>query len=91
MDPDYEDLLRGAIRETRADLEDGADDLVRHTAERAAHLATIAGQPGFHRAVIAERDAVALRAGLDATLQAEAADARLLGVITGVLMGVAKG
>lgn len=91
MDPDFEDLLRGAIRETRAELAMDADELVRYTAERAAHLTTLAGQAGFARAVVAERNAVALKAGLDATLQAEAADARLVGVISGVLLGVAKG
>lgn len=91
MDTDFEELLRAELRATRTDLADGADELVRYMAERAAHLTTLAGQPGFHRAVVAERNAVALKAGLDATLQAEAADARIVGVITGILMGVAKG
>lgn len=91
MDPDFNDLLRAALRETRADLSINADELILYTAERAAHLTTLLGQPGFQRAVVAERNNVAMRAGLDATLQAEAADARLVGVIQGVLLGVARG
>jgi len=91
MDPDFDDLLRAALRETRADISVDADELVRYTAERGAHLSTLAGQPGFQRALVAERNAIALKAGLDATLQAEAADARLVGVIQGILLGVARG
>lgn len=91
MPDDFEDLIRDAVRETRADLAIDSDELVRYTAERAAHLSTLVGQPGFQRAVVAERNAVALKAGLDATLRAEAADARLVGVIQGALLGLARG
>jgi hypothetical protein len=84
-----EDLLRQALKETGANLKISADELVRYTAEQAARLSLAAGEPGFDKAMIAARNAVALKAGLNATLEAEAADARMVGVISGVLFNLA--
>ena len=44
---------------------------------------------GYHEALIAESDSVALFAGIHAVKSADAADARLLGIIEGALMGAA--
>ncbi len=85
----YEDLLRDVLEETGADINVTKDELIQYTAARAVHLTTLIGQPGYHLALRAERDAVALYAGLNATMAAEAADSRIVGVIQSVLMGLA--
>ena len=86
---DYGELIKDVLEETGIDLEITKDELIRYTAERAAHLTTLIGQPGYGLALRAERDAVALHAGLDATMAAEAADSRIVGVIQTILMAVA--
>ncbi len=85
-----EELLRSALKETGISLGISADELVRYTAEVGAKLALAVGEPGFEKALVAARNAVALKAGLNATLEAEAADARIVGVIQGVLLGLAS-
>lgn len=57
----------------------------QYAAERMAHLATIVGEPGYDEALIAERDSVALQAGLKACREGDAVDAELVGMIGGVL------
>jgi len=88
---DYEQLLKDALEETGVNLRISKEFLVQYTAARAAHLTTIIGQPGYDRALRAERDSIALYAGLNATLQAEAADARIVGIIQAILFGLAGG
>jgi len=61
------------------------DELSLYAVQRAAHLSTITNEPGFDEAVRAERDAVALKAGISATNAADAADQRIIGVIHGAL------
>jgi hypothetical protein len=84
-----EDLLRQAIGETGVNLQRSADEVIRYTAQQGAVLSLAAGEPGFGKAMTAATNAVALYAGLNATLEAEAADARLVGIITGVLFNMA--
>lgn len=86
---DYKELLADVIDETNVELKVSRDELIQYTAQRAVHLTSILGEPGYELALRAERDAVALHAGLDATMAAEAADSRLVGVIQTVLMGLA--
>lgn len=83
------ELLEDVLEETGAQLSVSKDDLVQYTAERGAHLATIVDEPGFSLALRAERDSIALYAGLNASLAAEAADARMVGTIQGVLLKLA--
>ena len=85
-----EDLLKDALSETGITLNVSKDALLRYVAERGAHLATLSADPGFARALRAERNAVALYAGLNASLQAEAVESRIVGVISGVLLGLAS-
>jgi hypothetical protein len=92
----YATNLRGAldaaIRETGAMLHKSSADVAVYAAQRAAHLATIVGQAGFDEAVVAERDAVILFAGLSAVRNADAADERIVGLIHGALaIGLAGG
>ena len=85
----YQDQLRGAldaaIRETGANLQHSTADVAAYAATRAAHLAAITSEPGFQEAVIAERDAVLLFAGVSAARSADAVDARIVGLIHGAL------
>lgn len=84
-----EDLLRDALNSTGVNLQRSADEVVRYAAQQGAILSLAAGEPGFDKAMTAATNAVALFAGLNATLEAEAADARLVGIITGVLFNMA--
>lgn len=85
-----EELIRDALSETGVSLKISKDELVRYVAEQGVLLALAVEEPGFDKALRAARNAIALKAGLSATLEAEAADARMLGVISGVLLGLAS-
>jgi hypothetical protein len=67
-------MLQGDLAEIR-----------EYFAARTLHLSTLAGQPGYMEAVIAERDALALKLGLVSVNQADGADRELLGTIAGVM------
>jgi hypothetical protein len=90
LNDEFNGWLAQAITATGASLKRSAAEVALYTAQRAAHLATLAGQPGFEEAVIAERDAVALFAGVKLVEEADAADARFHGLIEGVLAVAAK-
>lgn len=87
---DFVRLFEDAITETGANVQVRAAELAAYAAERSAHLATLVGDPDFNLAVRAERDAVALRAGISAVQQGDAADARIVGVIHGGLSLAAR-
>lgn len=82
---DLAKLLQDAARETGKELQFASNELRVYVAERIAHLATIVGQPGYDEAFLAERDAVLLKTGVLATNKADAADQRIIGIITGVM------
>jgi hypothetical protein len=79
------DLFKNAAAETGQQLRFDSANLAAYTAERAAWLATLAGQPGFDEAMIAERDNALLRAGIAAVDNADALDNRIVGIVTTVL------
>ena len=79
------DLLEGPLRDAGRDIEEGADEIKDYITERAKHLASIRGERGFELAVQAEADNVALRIALSLTAQADAADARIVGILEGAL------
>ena len=85
MDQDILDLLQSAIAETGADMGDDLDALRTLAAEKMAQLALGVGQAGFQEAVIAARDSIALRFAINVTMSADATDARIVGIIQGVL------
>lgn len=88
VEEDFKKLIEETVRGSARDLKVGAAELAAYAAERAAHLTTLVGLKGFEAAVIAERDAVALRAGIETHRQAAEVDQRLLGVIhAGLLFG----
>src|SRR5688500_10084803 len=81
----FEKMLKDALRETGASLQQRAKEVAQYMAERTAHLSTIVGEPGFEQALRAERNNIALKAGLKVADNAEAADQRLVGIIQGAL------
>lgn len=89
---EFKELLEDVLHETGRDLGDKKDEVVLYAAQRSAHLAMILGQPGFALALRAERDNVALKAGLNAVISADRVDNRIVGVIqAGLLMGARVG
>jgi hypothetical protein len=59
----YRDLLEGEVKERGQEFAGDLQEVAAYMGERAAHLAQAAGEPGFSRAVEAERDNVMLRLG----------------------------
>lgn len=53
-------------------------------------LAKAIFEPGYRKALIAARNTVALAAGIDAATAADAADAKILGVVEGGMGIIAK-
>lgn len=87
---DFERILKDAVKETGVELQQSTRAIALYMNERAIHLASISGQPGFEQALRAERNSVALKAGISAAHNADQADARILGLIQGLLgMGAA--
>lgn len=82
---DIRTILDDAVQETGRSLARATADVAGYASERAAHLERAVGQPGFAEAVRAERDAVALYAGLAAVGEADAIDDRILGIVQGAL------
>lgn len=82
---ELERLLKDASRETGRDLKGNLAEVTMYAAERTSYLSTLVGQKGFEEAVRAERDNVALKAGIKSVKAADAADARIVGIIQGVL------
>lgn len=84
------ETLDTALDEIGVDLKQETAAIAAYAAERATFLASIVGQPGYAEAVRAERDNVALRAGIATVAQATSAEQRLLGVLQAALqMGAA--
>lgn len=79
------DALSGAVDRLGVSLEANMDELRTYAAERMLHLSGLIGQPGYQEALVAERDNVALKAGLLLVDASDRADAELLGLITGAM------
>jgi hypothetical protein len=97
MEEDLKEILNAFLEQLKLEIEDAGqdikvswDELRMYTAERANHLSAIVGKPGFELAVRAERDAIALKAGIAAVDTADQAGQRWLGMIQGTLIVVAK-
>tara|TARA_R110002153_G_scaffold9324_3_gene38612 strand:+ start:1915 stop:2181 length:267 start_codon:yes stop_codon:yes gene_type:complete len=83
-----EQLLRDALDETGSFLLLGRDEAIRLIASEGIRLSAASTEPGFPMVVRASRDRIALELGIDASLEARAADARIVGVIQALLMGM---
>lgn len=78
-------ILKPALADTARDLQVTAHDVAVYTAQRARHLSNSHGEPGWEEALAVEKQNVALMAGIQTVEAADAADARVLGIIDGVL------
>lgn len=81
----FEVLLSSLLEGTGQSLEQSGREVAAYAATRTAILATLVGQVGYEQAVIAERDAVALFAGLQVVSNADGLRDRILGAIQGAL------
>jgi len=86
---EFKALIEAAVAETGVKLKEAPAKLAAYMAERATHLSTISSEPGFDQAVRAERNNVALRAGIAAHDMASSVDYQFLGLIQGALRMVA--
>lgn len=80
-----ESVLADALKETGASASMAAKELAVEVQASAARLSAAVGQPGYDQALRAERDTLALKAGLKIVAEGDAADARLVGVIQGAI------
>lgn len=87
----FENVLKDAAREMGIELKGNLHEVRLYTIQRAAHLASIAGQPGWERAMRVERNNIALMLGIQLVTVADAADNRILGIIQGALATAAGG
>lgn len=87
---DLVEILKFEASAAGRDLTTALDDIRLYTVQRAAHLSTLVGQPGFQDAVRMERDNVALHAGIIASQQADVTDHRILGIIQAGLAILAR-
>ena len=81
----FEALLSSLISGTGQDLAKSGREVAAYAAERTAVLATLVGQVGYDQALIAERDSLALFAGLEAVDNADGLRDRILGALQGAL------
>jgi hypothetical protein len=89
MNIDFGDIIQSAANDAGVELGKAKADVTLYAQERAAHLQTIAGQPGFDEALRAEANAVIIFAANRAVDLADAQDAKVWGVIFGLLAAVA--
>lgn len=86
----FEEMLKESLTSIGKEAEFNAKEVAQYAIQRAEHLSTIVGETGFEEALLAERDNVALKAGIYATRTADLADHRLLGAIQGTLSFASK-
>lgn len=80
-------LLVGEAQQVGEAIVEDLDAVATYAAERAEHLATVVGEPGFEQALQAERDNIAIRAALRTVESADNLDERILRVTsTGLQM-----
>lgn len=87
---DFMDMLKKAVKDTGRDLGNSVTRVEQYAQERLEVLAGCVGVDGFDEAVEAETQNVKIEAGLALVENADMADARLLGIISGGLEMGAK-
>lgn len=78
---ELEAMLKAEFEAGKIELQETTRELAEYTLQRAQHLASIAGEPGYDLALRAEHANLLLRTGIDATRQARAADARVSAIL----------
>lgn len=82
---EFQRMLENTAARLGRELQANMDEVRLYASERMLHLSTIVDEPGYDEALLAERDNVALRAGLNAVSAGDAADREIIGVIAGSL------
>ncbi len=82
---DFVALIKNQAEQIGEGLVDDLDSVSEYAAQRAEHLSTVVGEPGFDQALIAERDSIAIRIAIRAVDSADDFDNRLLAVVRGGL------
>jgi len=85
MTNDMESEIASIIRDLGTNAKAQARDIALYVRERAAHLASIVGQPGYEQAFAIERDALALKTAVAVTHTADETDRKALAVLDTVL------
>lgn len=83
IEQQFKEMLEDTADALKVEIQLGTGELAEYAAERALYLSDLVGQEGFSQAVLAERDAVALRAGLVASRALSVGQQRFLGVLQG--------
>jgi hypothetical protein len=81
----FKSLLESTADRLGVELNLAGDGVRNYAKKRMLFLASIIDEPGFDLALLAERDNVAIQAGLSAVAIGDAADVELKGVILGAL------
>lgn len=89
MKTSIKEQIVSAFNATGVDLSVSAADVAAYIAERSAHLALAVDEPGFDEALEAEQNKVWMYVARRAVRAGDAADARTIGIIRGVLLGLA--
>lgn len=79
-------LLADAVAATGASLKRTALEVAEYGLRRSAHMAALVGGPAYQEALVHETNAAAQFAGVAAVGEGDAADARLWGLLHGVLL-----
>lgn len=82
---DLESIFVRAAADAGVALSETPRELALYTTRRAQHLSTITHEPGFDVALAAERDSIAIRAGIAIDNVATLGDRWFLGVVQGAL------
>ena len=85
IEVDIRKLWEDALAETGRSFQTASADVAKYAAERAAVLAQAVREPGFEEAVRAERNALLHKLEIEAIDEADATDARLIGLLQGTL------
>tara|TARA_R110000803_G_scaffold20201_12_gene52267 strand:- start:1703 stop:2008 length:306 start_codon:yes stop_codon:yes gene_type:complete len=82
---EFGNMLEQAGVELGKEFEQSIKDIREYAAQRMMHLSMIIDEPGYLEALVAERDSIALFAGIKTVQIADAADAQLIGTIGGAI------
>ena len=86
----FKSLLETTADRLGIELKGSAEVVRDYAKKRMLFLASIVDEPGFDMALLAERDSVALVAGIETAIAGDAADLELRGMILGALSIGAK-
>lgn len=87
---DFLNLLSEHANALGVALNEDLEGAAEFAEQRALHLQNIVSEPGFREAVLAERDAIALRVTSDAIVAADEVDQRFLAFVGDAIGFAAK-